>query len=53
MSEVRDVLYNTHQELMEDGLTVYQKVIVTANQPYLIPVFINKSKQPAGCCDCL
>ena len=46
MLEVEDVIYNSHQELMEDGLTVYQKVVVTVGRPYMIRVFVNKNKQP-------
>ncbi|MCW3109828.1 MAG: hypothetical protein JWQ09_4334 [Segetibacter sp.] len=46
MPEVEDVLLNSFQKVMEDELTVYQKVIVTNNQSFLMRVFINENKQP-------
>ena len=46
MPEVEDVLHNPDQKLMEDELTVYQKIIYFDNRSYLLRVFINELKQP-------
>ena len=46
MPEVEDVLHNPDQKLMEDELTVYQKLIYFDNRSYLLRVFINELKQP-------
>ncbi|MGI8635468.1 MAG: hypothetical protein ACR2KZ_08700 [Segetibacter sp.] len=45
MSEVEDV-YHSQQKVMEDELTVNQKVIEINKRSYLFRVFINENKQP-------
>ncbi len=46
MPEVEDVLLNPQQKVMEDELTVHQKIIYSNNRSYLIRVFVNELKQP-------
>jgi hypothetical protein len=46
MPEVKDVLLNPQQKVMENELTVQQKIIYSNNRSYLMRVFVNEPKQP-------
>lgn len=42
-----DVTLNNPDDIaMEDGLTVYQKIITENNKRYLLRIFVNEHKQP-------
>ena len=46
ISEASDALENSQQTLIEDGLTVYQKLIYKNNKQYLLRIFVNEIRQP-------
>ena len=40
------VIENTTEKLVEDGVTVFQNIIIENNKAYLIWVFVNEDKTP-------
>ncbi len=42
MPEVKNVLLNPQQKVMENELTVQQKIIYSNNRSYLMRVFVNE-----------
>ena len=46
MDDVMDALNNSQNTATEDGLTVYQKLMLINNKQYLLRIFVNEIKQP-------
>lgn len=46
MNDVMDTLNNPQNTVPEDGLTVYQKLILINNKQYLLRIFVNETQHP-------
>ncbi len=46
IKNVEDALQSPDSIVIEDDLTVYQKMIIESNKPYLLRIFVNEHKQP-------
>ena len=46
LAQIEEVLQNPDHVIMEDGFTVFQKLLYENNKRYLLRIFVNEKKQP-------
>jgi hypothetical protein len=46
LAQIEEVLQSPDHVIMEDGLTVFQKLLYENNKRYFLRIFVNEKKQP-------